>query len=53
MENNKIKVEMLKHPTDEDWLFCKQCALNTIGKDSDKVPTTQWKRKWMNNSKTT
>lgn len=41
----QMKVTMLKHPTDEDWLFCKQCALNTIGKDSDKVPTEEWKRK--------
>lgn len=39
------KVEMLKYPTDEDWLFCKQCALNTIGKDSNKIPTEEWKRK--------
>ena len=36
---------MIKHPTDEDWLFCKQCALNTIGKNSTKQPTTEWKRK--------
>lgn len=40
-----MKVEMLKHPTDEDWLFCKQCALNTIGKTSTKLPTDEWKVK--------
>ena len=36
---------MLKHPTDEDWLFCKQCALNTIGKTSTQLPTDEWKEK--------
>ena len=40
-----MKIEMLKHPTDEDWLFCKQCALNTIGKTSAKLPTDEWKVK--------
>lgn len=42
---NKIKVEMIKHPTDEDWLFCKQCALNTIGKKSTILPSPEWKEK--------
>ena len=44
-EIDKIKVEMIKHPTDEDWLFCKQCALNTIGKSSTKLPSSEWKEK--------
>ena len=39
------KVEMLKHPTDEDWLFCKQCTLNTIGKTTTQLPTQEWKEK--------
>ena len=42
---NKIKIEMIKHPTDEDWLFCKQCALNTIGKSSTTLPNDEWKEK--------
>ena len=42
---DKIKVEMIKHPTDEDWLFCKQCALNTIGKKSTILPSPEWKEK--------
>ena len=42
---NEIKVEMIKHPTDEDWLFCKQCALNTIGKSSTTLPSDEWKEK--------
>lgn len=44
-EIDKIKVEIIKHPTDEDWLFCKQCALNTIGKSSIKLPSDEWKEK--------
>ena len=43
--DDKIKVEMIKHPTDEDWLFCKQCALNTIGLNSTKLPSSEWKEK--------
>ena len=27
-----IKVTILRHPTEEDWLWCKQCTLNTVGK---------------------
>ena len=46
--DDKIKVEMIKHPTDEDWLFCKQCALNTIGKSSTMLPTNEWKEKILN-----
>lgn len=40
-----MKIEMIKHPTDEDWLFCRQCTLNTIGKTSTKLPTDEWKIK--------
>ena len=40
-----FKVEILKHPTDEDWLLCKKCTLVTVGKDSDKLPTDEWKHK--------
>ena len=43
--DDKIKVEMIKHPTDEDWLFCKQCTLNTIGKTTTTLPTDEWKKK--------
>lgn len=38
-----MKVELIKHPSVEDWILCKQCALVTIGKDSVKEPTWQWK----------
>lgn len=40
-----MKVEIIKHPTDEDWLFCRQCTLNTIGKKTTKLPTDEWKIK--------
>ena len=36
-----FKVEILKHPTDEDWLLCKKCTLVTVGKDSEKPPTDE------------
>ena len=40
-----FKVEILKHPTDEDWMWCKTCTLNTIGKTSAKLPTAEQKHK--------
>ena len=40
-----FKVEILKHPTEEDWMLCKKCTLNTVGKDSTKLPTDEWKHK--------
>ena len=38
-------VEILKHPTDADWAWCKTCTLNTVGKRSVTAPTDEWKRK--------
>ena len=43
MEN--YSVEMLKSPTDEDWMWVKTCTLNTVGKKSTKLPTEEWKKK--------
>ena len=40
-----FKVEILKYPKDEDWMLCKICTLNTVGKDSTKLPTDEWKHK--------
>lgn len=40
-----FQVEILKHPTEEDWMLTKKCTLVTIGKDSDKPPTMEWKKK--------
>ena len=42
MEDN-FKVELLKYPTDEDWMLTKLCTLNTVGKTSTKLPTDEWK----------
>ena len=39
-----FKVEILKHPTNEDWMICKKCTLVTVGKDSEKPPTDEWKQ---------
>ena len=46
-EDKKInfKVEILKHPTEEDLVLCKKSTLVKVGKDSNKVPTEEWKRK--------
>ena len=40
-----FKVEILKYPTEEDWIWCKTCTLNTVGKVSAKLPTDEWKEK--------
>ena len=40
-----LKVEILKYPTDADWMWCKTCTLNTVGKTSAKLPTDEWKRR--------
>ena len=44
-ENKDFKVEIIKYPTDEDWMLCKLCTLNTRGKTSTKLPTDEWKKK--------
>lgn len=38
-----MRVEVIKHPTAEDWILCKQCAMVTIGKTTNKEPTWPWK----------
>lgn len=40
-----MKIEVWKHPTDADWLLCKKCTLNTVGKTSTKLPLDEWKVK--------
>lgn len=39
-----MKVELVKYPTDADWILCKRVALATVGKDSDTFPTLSWKK---------
>lgn len=40
-----FKVEILKVPSDEDWMITKLCTLNTVGKTSTTLPTEEWKHK--------
>lgn len=40
-----MRVELLRYPTDADWIMAKRCALVTVGKDSETPPTEEWKRK--------
>lgn len=40
-----FKVEILKHPTEEDWMWCKICTLNTVGKTAVALPNDEWKIK--------
>ena len=40
-----MKIELIKRPTDEDWLLCKQCAFETIGKNTNTLPTADWKHR--------
>lgn len=40
-----MKVELIKYPTSEDWMLCKQCALVTVGKDAVTEPDFMWKHK--------
>lgn len=39
-----FSVEILKHPTETDWKLCKTCTLVTVGKESSKPPTEEWKK---------
>lgn len=38
-----MKIEILKYPTEEDWMLCKECTLVTVSKSSTKPPTHDWK----------
>lgn len=40
-----MKIEILKSPTEEDWMLCKTCTLVTVSKESSKPPTAEWKHK--------
>lgn len=45
MNTDEIKVEVLRHPTEEDWIRCKMLALNTVGKKyGGTTVTDSWKR---------
>jgi thymidylate synthase ThyX len=38
-----MKVELIKYPTAEDWKWCKECALETVGKKAITEPDLKWK----------
>lgn len=38
-----MKVELIKYPSAEDWMLCKQCALVTVGKNAITEPSIEWK----------
>ena len=38
-------INLIKYPTEEDWLFCKRCTLVTVGKEAVTPPTAEWKHK--------
>lgn len=40
-----MKVELIKYPTEADWLLCKQATLVTVGKDTNVPPKDEWKHK--------
>lgn len=40
-----MDIEILKHPTEEDWMLCKKCTLVTVSKESNLPPTDEWKVK--------
>lgn len=49
MEPSEFKVEVLRHPTEEDWQWVKKLALNTMGKTylMDKEMTLELKKKYL------
>jgi hypothetical protein len=40
-----MQVSLIKHPSAEDWMFCKRCTLVTVGKEALAEPTDSWKKK--------
>lgn len=43
-----MKVKLIKHPTESDWLWCKRCTLNTVGKKLKSNTTevdVEWKKR--------
>ena len=39
-----MTVEIIKYPTEEDWLLVKKCTLVTVGKETSKPATEKFKR---------
>ena len=43
-----MNVEIIKYPTEEEWLLVKKCTLVTVGKETNKPPTEKFKRDILN-----
>ena len=39
-----MKVTCIEHPTDQDWIACKERALVTVGLKVKNAPTEEWKK---------
>ena len=39
-----MKVEVIKYPTEEDWLLVKKATLVTVGKETEMLPTLKFRR---------
>lgn len=39
-----MTVELIKYPSEEDWMLCKKCTLVTVGKTPITPPTAEWKK---------
>ena len=39
-----MKVTCIEHPTDQDWIACKERALVTVGLKVKTAPTEEWKK---------
>lgn len=39
-----MNVEVVKYPTEEDWLLVKKCTLVTVGKETNIPPTDKFKK---------
>ena len=40
-----MKIELIKIPSEDDWLLCKRAAMRTIWKDVGAMPGADWKHK--------
>ena len=40
-----MTVKLLRYPSEEDWLFVKQCALETVGLHAVTPPDEEWKKR--------
>ena len=37
-----MRVDLVRTPTEDDYLWCKQCTLGTAGKETETPPTKEW-----------